>query len=127
MNFRLNLAVLTGALMLGLVPAMAVAGPVYNPGEGPNYTPAPGPPAHAKAYGYYCNQQGASKKHVKGVPGTEFSRCVKAMAKADADDALTARQACQGLSKKHVEGHKGTEFSRCIVAAGQLRHDENQV
>ncbi len=56
-----------------------------NPG---NPTPGPkaGLPAQAKAYGRYCNEQNASKKHVKGEQGTEFSRCVKAMAKAANED-----------------------------------------
>lgn len=99
-------------------------------GKGPDYTPAPpsppgpkaGLPEQAKAYGRYC--QDKSKKHVKGEPGTEFSRCVKAMAKAAANDA-TPREACKGLSKKHVKGEKGTEFSRCVKAAAQLHKDEN--
>ena len=35
-------------------------------------------PEKAKAYGVYCQDQ--SKKHVKGVKGTSFSRCVVAAA-----------------------------------------------
>jgi hypothetical protein len=126
MNLRLNLALLTGALMLGLVPAMAVAGgPHYQPGGGNEYQPAPGPPAHAKAYGYYCNKQGASKKHVKGQKGTEFSRCVHAL-KAAHNGTANPRKACKGLSKKHVKGQKGTEFSRCVKAAAKLRRDQRR-
>ena len=37
----------------------------------------------AKAYGKYC--QGESKKRVEGEKGTAFSRCVNAMAKAQAE------------------------------------------
>ena len=93
-------------------------------GKGPEYTPTPPPPpgpkaglpAQAKAYGRHC--QGKSKKHVKGEQGTEFSRCVKAMAKVAANGD-TPREACQGLSKKHVKGEQGTEFSRCVKAAAQ--------
>ncbi len=100
-------------------------------GKGPEYTPTPPPPpgpkaglpAQAKAYGRYC--QGKSKKHVKGEQGTEFSRCVKAMAKVAANDA-TPREACKGLSKKHVKGEQGTEFSRCVKAAAQLRREERR-
>jgi len=121
MKFHLKLALVTGVLMLASVPAAALAGgPAYHP-TGPHYTPAPGPPPHGKAYGYYC--KGKSKKHVKGEKGTEFSRCVKAMAKAARNGDMTARKACKGLSKKHVKGEKGTEFSRCVVAAAKLRHD----
>jgi hypothetical protein len=124
MRVHSKLAMVLGIAMLGLVPGLAVAdGPNYHPG-GPHYTPAPGPPPHAKAYGFYC--QGKSKKHVKGQKGTEFSRCVKAMAKAAKNPDLTPRKACKGLSKKHVKGKKGTEFSRCVVAAAKLRHDERE-
>jgi hypothetical protein len=118
MKSHLRLALLTSAFALILVPAMAVAGPSYHP-TGPHYTPAPGPPAHAKAYGKHC--QGLSKKHVKGVPGTPFSRCVKAMAQADAHPRLTARKACKALSKKHVKGTQGTPFSRCVKGVAQMR------
>jgi hypothetical protein len=114
-----------GALALMALPATAGAVPVYHPAP-PVYHPAPPPPPppHAKAYGKYC--QGKSKKHVKGEKGTEFSRCVKAMARAAHNSSLTPRQACKGLSKKHVKGEKGTEFSRCVVAAAHLRRDERK-
>jgi hypothetical protein len=124
MKSHLKLALITGALALALVPAMAVAGPSYHP-TGPSYTPAPGPPAHAKAYGKHC--QGFSKKHVKGVQGTPFSRCVKAMAQADKDATLTARKACKALSKKHVKGVQGTPFSRCVKGVAQMRKEAAQV
>lgn len=120
MKSHLKLALITSALVLAVVPAMAVAGPSYHP-TGPNYTPAPGPPTHAKAYGKRC--QGFSKKHVKGVPGTSFSRCVKAMTQADKDAKLTARKACKALSKKHVKGVRGTPFSRCVKGVAQMRKE----
>jgi hypothetical protein len=126
MRLHSKLAVVVGIAVLGLIPSLAMAaGPTYHPG-GPHYTPSPGPgPApHGKAYGFYC--QGKSKKHVKGEKGTEFSRCVKAMARAAKNPNLTPKKACKGLSKKHVKGKKGTEFSRCVVAAAKLRHDERQ-
>ncbi|HXR30224.1 MAG TPA: hypothetical protein VN752_03695 [Solirubrobacterales bacterium] len=107
------------ALMLAMVPAAALAnGPNYNPGGGPKYHPQ-GPPPHGKAYGFFC--KGLSKKHVKGQKGTPFSKCVKAMARADRNDKLSPGQACKGLSKKHVKGQKGTPFSRCVKAAAKMR------
>jgi len=130
----LKIAVITGALALAAAPAFAAnpheGEPPY--GHGPSYSPAeppstPGPnaglPAQAKAYGRYCTEQGASKKHVKGEKGTEFSRCVKSMAKAANEARTNPRKACKGKSKKHVKGEKGTEFSRCVKAAAQLRED----
>jgi hypothetical protein len=143
MKLHLKLVLATGALALALVPAMAIAGgPDYHP-TGPDYTPAPGPPAHAKAYGKRC--QGFSKKHVKGKKGTPFSQCVKAMAQADHDATLTAREACKALSKKHekdehgtpehvrsrrgphhADGKKGTPFSRCVKAVAQMRKEAAQ-
>src|SRR5215475_14280264 len=93
MKLLLKLAVITGALALTAVPALAANphegsppygngkghGPTYNPSEPTSPTPGPkaGMPAQAKAYGRICNEMGMSKKHVKGVQGTEFSRCVK--------------------------------------------------
>jgi hypothetical protein len=98
-------------------------------GKGPDYAPAPGdgdeaPPAHAKAHGVRC--KGKSKKHVEGEPGTEFSRCVKALAKAEDHPGMHPRQACKGLSKEHVKGQQGTEFSRCVKEVAQLRREERR-
>ncbi|MEX2107272.1 MAG: hypothetical protein WD827_00115 [Solirubrobacterales bacterium] len=93
MKLQLKIGILMGALALLAIPATAMAAPTYSPG--PDYDPAPKPPktkpslpAHAKAYGKYC--QGKSKKHVKGEQGTEFSRCVKAVAKMRENDGENA-------------------------------------
>ncbi len=139
MKHLLKIAVITGALALTAAPALAANphegdppygngnghGPTYTPGEPGNPTPGPkaGLPAQAKAYGRYCNEQGASKKHVKGEQGTEFSRCVKAMARAANEGKTNPAKACKGTSKKHVKGEKGTEFSRCVKAAAKVRAD----
>ena len=123
MKLQIKIGVLVGALALAALPATATAGPHYTPG--PDYNPAPPPPPpHAKAYGKRC--QGKSKKHVKGEKGTEFSRCVKAMARAANNPNMHPRKACKGLSKKHVKGEKGTEFSRCVKAVAHLRRDERR-
>jgi hypothetical protein len=82
----------------------------------------PAPPAHAKAYGRYC--QNESKRHVQGETGTPFSRCVTAMAKAAHGQSPVA--ACAGLSKKRVDGEQGTPFSRCVVAAAHLKRDQQK-
>jgi hypothetical protein len=124
MKLHLKLALAAGALALALVPAMAVGAPDYTPG-GPNYHPAPPPPPHAKAYGKRC--QGFSRKHVKGVSGTPFSRCVKAMARADDNPNLHPKKACRALSKKHVKGQKGTPFSRCVKGIAQMRREERRL
>jgi hypothetical protein len=135
MKTHMKIAVVLGALALAMVPATALAAPSptgaeHGNGNGPKYQPetpeTPGPkaplPEQAKAYGIYCKNE--SRKHVKGEPGTPFSRCVKAMAKAAQNDRLTARKACKGLSKKHLKGEKGTPFSRCVTAAAKLRKDQ---
>jgi hypothetical protein len=124
MKPHLRLALLTGALALALVPATALA-VTYHPVE---YKPTPpGPPPHAKAYGFHC--KGFSKKHVKGEKGTPFSRCVKAMARADNQENLSPGQVCkaQKFSKKHVKGEKGTPFSRCVKAVVQLRKEQREL
>lgn len=87
----------------------------------PEHAKGPKTESKAKAYGKYCKEQ--SKKHVKGQKGTDFSRCVVAMAKADRQEKLGARQACKSLSKKHVKGEKGTPFSRCVVGVAQMRKE----
>jgi hypothetical protein len=126
--FAMGLAVLS----MALVPAVGVAdGPDYQPApEGPNYHPEKpnhppqGPKSAPKghAYGYYC--RGESKKHVKGEKGTAFSRCVKAMARADKNDNLNAKKACKALSKKHVKSVKGTPFTKCVQGVNQMRSEE---
>jgi hypothetical protein len=129
MKLRMKLVLGLSVLSLAAVPAVGAAdGPNYNP-EGPNYHPETPPPQgpktapKGKAYGYYC--RGQSKKHVKGEQGTAFSRCVKAMARADKNPDLNPKKACKALSKKHVKGQKGTPFSNCVKGVNQLRQEEN--
>lgn len=126
MKLHFKLVIAVGALALAAMPATAVAAPSYHP-EGPKYHPAPPPPPHAKAYGKRCQELGYSKKHVKGEKGTPFSRCVKAMARADRNHKLKPKKACKGLSKKHVKGKKGTPFSRCVKGVAQMRKEERRM
>lgn len=130
MKPRTMLVMGLATLSMALVPAVGLAdGPNYQPG-GPNYHPEQpnhppqGPKSAPKgnAYGYYC--RGQSKKHVKGVKGTAFSRCVKAMAQADKNDNLNAKKACRALGKKHVKGVKGTPFTKCVQGVNQMRREE---
>lgn len=94
------------ALALAATPALA---------QGP-------PPSATHAYGKFCQNQ--SKKHVAGQKGTPFSQCVTALAKADKNASVTAREACKALSKKHVADQKGTPFSKCVVGVAQLRKSQ---
>jgi hypothetical protein len=117
MKLQSKCALGLATLALGLAPATAIAT------SGPNY--APEPPTHepkGHGYGYYC--KGESKKHVKGTPGTPFSECVKAAARADHNEGITAREACKSLSKKHVKGQQGTPFSTCVKGVAQMRKDK---
>ena len=76
-------AIASAALLVPAAPA--VAGNADHPDQ------AKGPKAEkvskAKAYGKYC--QGQSKKHVKGVKGTPFSRCVVGVAQMRKDEDTT--------------------------------------
>lgn len=119
MRLHSKLALVLGAMTLALAPAALADGPTYTT---PEYNPAP--PPHAKAYGFYC--KGQSKKHVKGEQGTAFSRCVKAMARADHHEKMPPGQACKGESKKHLKGQQGTSFSRCVKGVAQLRKDRQE-
>ncbi len=121
MKLSMKVASTLAVLALGLVPATGVAsGPNYAP-EHPTHPPHPSTPK-GKAYGKYC--KGQSKEHVKGEQGTEFSRCVKAMAQADKDENLNPKKACKELSKKHVKGEKGTAFSQCVKGVNEMRKDQ---
>lgn len=126
MKLRMLLTMALAVFSLALVPALAAADPPeYHP-EGPKYQPetpqGPKTAPKGKAHGYYC--RGQSKKHVKGVKGTPFSNCVKAMAQADENENLNAKKACKALSKKHVKGVKGTPFSDCVKGVNQMRREE---
>lgn len=104
----------TAALLAPAAPAMA--------GSHPDQAQGPKQVSKAKAYGKYC--KGQSKKRTEGEKGTAFSRCVTAMARADRNENLGAREACKTLSKKRVEGTKGTPFSRCVVGVAQMRKED---
>lgn len=132
MRALLKTMAIVGAL--AAMPALAAAdqpanvppenqGTAHQGTTGTEYAPAP--PPQAKAYGFYC--KGQSKKHVKGEKGTAFSRCVKAMARAENQEHMAPGRACREESKKHVEGQQGTSFSRCVKAAARLRKDLQQV
>lgn len=121
---------LAAAAVAMFVPAMALATPnEHSQGHansgatgatGPEYTPAP----QGNAYGVVC--RGKSKEHVKGEKGTEFSRCVTAMAHAHNHPNQAPGQVCKGKSKEHVKGEKGTEFSRCVHDVVKLRQQEHE-
>ncbi|HET7590398.1 MAG TPA: hypothetical protein VFK14_09505 [Solirubrobacterales bacterium] len=127
MKLATKLAAGLAVLALGAVPTVAGAtGPQYAP-EHPTHPTHPAHPTNqpnGHAYGYYC--RGESKQHVEGTPGTPFSACVKAAARAAHNEQLTARKACKALSKKHVKGQKGTPFSVCVKGVAQMRKEKAQ-
>ena len=118
MKLRSKLTAALAVLAVGAAPAAAGATGVEYAPEHPTHQHQP----KGHAYGYYC--KGESKKHVKGTPGTPFSACVKAAARADHNEELTAREACKALSKKHVKGTQGTPFSVCVKGVVQMRKDK---
>jgi hypothetical protein len=121
------MAATAAAVVLGLVPAVALA---HGPGGG-NSQNAPGHThtagggtstngtANSKAYGRLC--QAESKKHVAGQSGTPFSTCVKDLAQAAKSSHPNPHRVCANESKKHVAGMKGTPYSQCVVAAAKLQ------
>lgn len=128
MKLRMMLVLGLAVFALGAVPATGLADGVNYQPEGPKYQPdkptkpPKGTPPKGKAHGYHC--KGQSKKHVKGEKGTAFSRCVKALARADKNPNLHPKKACKALSKKHVKGQKGTPFSQCVKGVNQMRREE---
>ena len=120
MKMRSKLAAGLAVVVMGAVPSVAGAtGPTYAPEHPPHPTTTP----KGHAYGYYC--KGKSKKHVKGEPGTEFSRCVAALKQAD-NQELTPKQACKEESKKHVKGVKGTAYSKCVTTVAHMQRDQRR-
>lgn len=126
MKLRRNLVLGLAVMAMGAIPATAGA-VSYHPDYKPDHPPqGPKSEPKGKAYGYHC--RGQSKKHVKGEKGTPFSRCVKALARADKNPKLNAKKACKALktaeNKHQPKGEKGTAFSRCVKAVNQLRKEE---
>ncbi|HET9677504.1 MAG TPA: hypothetical protein VFP21_08390 [Solirubrobacterales bacterium] len=124
---KLHSKLVTGLAVLALGALPATAGAVsYQPEYHPEHPPHPTTAPVGHAYGYWCNKQGFSKKHVKGQKGTPFSQCVHALKVADSSDQTTAKQACKAFKgQKHVpHGDKGTPFSRCIKSVNQMRSEK---
>ncbi|MGN6215562.1 MAG: hypothetical protein ACTHN7_01175 [Solirubrobacterales bacterium] len=120
MKLQMKAVLVAAALALFALPGIAAAtGPNYETG-GPTHEHKP----KGHAYGYYCKEE--SRKHVKGTPGTPFSQCVKAAARADHNEQLTAREACKALSKKHVKGAPGTPFSTCVKGVAQMQKEKHE-
>jgi hypothetical protein len=129
-KMKLHAKFVTVLAVLALAVLPATAGAVsYHPEYQPEHPTTPPPTAgqpQGHAYGYWCNKQGFSKKHVKGQQGTPFSQCVHALKVADNNDQKTAKQACKAFKgQKHVpHGDKGTPFSRCIKSVNEMRQEK---
>src|SRR5215212_1922369 len=101
----------TKGIVAGMVLAVALtAAPAWADGQDGQG----GQEGHA--HGRLC--QGQSKKHVRGMRGTPFSTCVRAMAQLDRGTETSAREACEDMTRRHVEGQRRTPYSSC-VSAGQ--------
>lgn len=124
---KLHSKLVTGLALLAMGLLPATAGAVsYHPDYHPDHPPHPTTTPKGHAYGYWCKQQGFSKKHVKGQKGTPFSQCVRALKAADRKDKMTAKKACKALKgQKHKpHGEKGTAFSRCVKSVAQMRKEQ---
>jgi hypothetical protein len=122
MTFGRKAALLVSGLALIVSPAAAFAS--GSPSDATQPGPGASPPAKAKAYGRYCQNQ--NKKHVAGTPGTAFSQCVTAMAKLAHGSTSSPRTACAALSKQHVAGQRGTPFSNCVAGGAKLLKDQKK-
>jgi hypothetical protein len=114
MKLQSKLAVIAGAMALGVLPAVALGAA----GGHPSNTTTHATGSKAKAYGKFC--QGESKQHVAGTPGTPFSQCVTDMAKLANGSTTNPAKACANESKKHVAGQRGTPYSVCVSGAKKL-------
>lgn len=141
MKLVTKLSVIVALLAFGAVPALAL--PAQAPthagaGQAPTTTTppsnqgtahrpsTPGPnaslPSKARAYGKYCQTE--SKRHVAGVSGTPFSKCVTAMARLARGTTTSPREACKTESKKRLPGQHGTPFSKCVSGGARLLRDQ---
>lgn len=125
---KLHTKLVAGVAALAMVVPASAGAVSYHPEYQPEHpgTPPPAAQPQGHAYGYWCNKQGFSKKHVKGQQGTPFSQCVHALKVADNNENKSARQACKALKgQKHTpHSDKGTAFSRCIKSVNQMRQEE---
>jgi hypothetical protein len=78
---------------------------------------------HGHGPGFFCNQVGASKKHVKGMKGTPFSQCVHALKKIRRHPSLKPAKACRKLPHRHVKGMRKTPFRACVLAARRFKRE----
>ena len=134
MKLMRNIAVVAAAMAFGAVPAVAIASGGGNSNSAPGHnkttsTSSTSSTSSTKAYGRICAAKGEStKKHAPDQPTgkTPFAQCVVALAQANKNAKMTAREACAALSKKHVKSTtnktKGTPFSECVSAVKNLRH-----
>ena len=135
MKFTRNIAVALAALAFGAVPAVALASGGGNSKNAPGHnktttstsnTSNTSNNSKAKAYGKFC--QGTSKTLPAGQTGkSPFALCVIALAQANKNSHMSAKEACEALSKKHVKSTttpkaKGTPFSECMSAIEKMRH-----
>src|SRR5262245_66058562 len=101
MKLGTKAAVVASGLVLVVSPAALASGSPSDPDQ-----PGPGasPPAKAKAYGRYCQDQ--RKKHVAGQKGTPFSQCVTAMAKVASGRSEERRVGKEGRAGWETEEEK---------------------
>jgi hypothetical protein len=132
MKFHVKIAGAAAAVVIGALPALAIAAGPGNSANAPghNKTASTGttvtgaPPSGDAAFGRLCQKE--SKRHVAGQKGTPFSQCVTALAKVADGSTTNPAKACAKESKHHVAGQKGTPFSQCVKAAAKLEAEEHK-
>jgi hypothetical protein len=122
MQLRLVLMLVAAALLaLVALPGFALAaGP---PAQGGSPGPDAPRASKARAYGKYC--RGESRRRERGQRGSDYARCLNAMARLGSGRTRSPARACRGLSRKRERGERGTEYSRCVRAARRLRADRS--
>lgn len=105
----------------------AIAGFAVSLAVGVAAAPAQGaaPDADVRAYAKHCQNQ--SKKRMPGVTGTQFSRCVTAMARLARAQSRAPRTACATLRRKRASGARSSPFQNCVAAGTRLIKNGNGV
>ena len=113
------------AVLLALVAFPALGHAAAAPTKGGSASPGPDASraSKARAYGKYC--RGESRRSERGQRGSDYARCLNAMARLGSGRTRSPARACRGLSRKRERGERGTEYSRCVRAARRLRADRS--
>jgi hypothetical protein len=127
MKFQIKLAIITGALALSAVPALA-AGPPSNSGTShiPSGTnPASSVPTNPGTERAPTAGEPTPGGHAPTNPGTSNAPAQPGPGAPLPAKAKAYGHYCQAESHQHVDGQSGTPFSQCVTAMAKLANGQS--